>query len=61
MVCKIKGDPRIARVGKFIRATSIDELPQLINIINGTMSLVDDGCMIGTTRKKLDVPMVFAA
>jgi lipopolysaccharide/colanic/teichoic acid biosynthesis glycosyltransferase len=37
---KIKDDPRITRVGKFIRATSIDELPQLINVINGTMSLV---------------------
>jgi lipopolysaccharide/colanic/teichoic acid biosynthesis glycosyltransferase len=37
---KIKNDPRITRVGKFIRATSIDELPQLINVLNGSMSLV---------------------
>jgi lipopolysaccharide/colanic/teichoic acid biosynthesis glycosyltransferase len=37
---KIKDDPRITRVGKFIRATSIDELPQLINVLNGSMSLV---------------------
>jgi lipopolysaccharide/colanic/teichoic acid biosynthesis glycosyltransferase len=37
---KIKDDPRITRVGKFIRATSIDELPQLINVLNGTMTLV---------------------
>ena len=34
------GDPRVTRVGKFIRATSIDELPQLINIIKGDMSFV---------------------
>jgi len=37
---KIKDDPRITRVGKFIRATSIDELPQLINILKGDMSIV---------------------
>jgi lipopolysaccharide/colanic/teichoic acid biosynthesis glycosyltransferase len=37
---KIKDDPRITRVGKFIRATGIDELPQLINVLEGTMSLV---------------------
>jgi lipopolysaccharide/colanic/teichoic acid biosynthesis glycosyltransferase len=33
-------DPRITRVGRFIRRTSIDELPQLINVIKGEMSLV---------------------
>lgn len=37
---KFKNDPRITRVGKFIRNTSIDELPQLFNIIKGDMSLV---------------------
>jgi lipopolysaccharide/colanic/teichoic acid biosynthesis glycosyltransferase len=37
---KMVGDPRITRVGHFLRATSIDELPQLINIIRGDMSLV---------------------
>ena len=35
-----QNDPRITRVGKFIRATSIDELPQLINIVKGEMSIV---------------------
>lgn len=39
-VFKIKDDPRITRVGKFIRRTSIDELPQLINILLGDMSIV---------------------
>lgn len=37
---KMKEDPRITRVGKFIRKTSIDELPQLWNVIRGNMSLV---------------------
>ena len=37
---KMKNDPRITRVGKFIRKTSIDELPQFFNIVQGTMSLV---------------------
>lgn len=37
---KIKNDPRITKVGKFIRKFSIDELPQLINIIKGDMSIV---------------------
>jgi Undecaprenyl-phosphate glucose phosphotransferase len=35
-----KGDPRVTRVGRIIRATSIDELPQLFNVLDGTMSLV---------------------
>ena len=39
-VFKIKEDPRITRVGKFIRKTSIDELPQLFNILMGDMSIV---------------------
>jgi len=37
---KIADDPRITKVGKFIRNTSIDELPQLINVIKGDMSIV---------------------
>lgn len=39
-VFKIKHDPRITRVGQFIRKYSIDELPQLINILKGDMSIV---------------------
>jgi exopolysaccharide biosynthesis polyprenyl glycosylphosphotransferase len=37
---KLKNDPRITRVGKFIRVTSLDELPNLVNVIRGQMSLV---------------------
>lgn len=39
-VFKIKDDPRLTKVGKFIRRASIDELPQLINILKGDMSFV---------------------
>lgn len=37
---KLKHDPRITKVGEFIRKTSIDEMPQLINVLKGDMSLV---------------------
>lgn len=37
---KMKDDPRVTKVGKFIRKTSLDELPQLINVLKGEMSLV---------------------
>lgn len=51
---KMKDDPRITRVGKFIRRYSIDELPQLFNVIGGTMSLVGPRPQVAAERDCYD-------
>jgi len=51
---KIKNDPRITKVGNFIRKTSIDELPQLINIFKGDMSIVGPRPILVWQMKECD-------
>lgn len=50
---KIEQDPRVTKIGAFIRKTSIDELPQLINILKGEMSVIGPRPFIPSEQEKL--------
>ena len=65
---KLEDDPRITRIGKFLRRTSLDEIPQLINIIKGDLSIIGPRPIVdeeidkyGIDRSKIDLEITESA
>lgn len=53
-------EQRLTRYGRALRSTSLDELPELLNILKGDMSIVGAGCIIETTKESIDFSRVVA-
>lgn len=53
-------EQRLTKYGKFLRSTSLDELPELWNILKGEMAIVGDGVILGSTKKTADFSRLVA-
>ncbi len=57
---KVAHDPRVTKVGRLLRATSIDELPQLVSVIRGEMSLIGPRPALPSEVVQFDARLAFA-